>query len=50
MWLIALALLVILALAGLVAVFAAFTDRGEQIPNAPRLSEAMDRLHQRLGA
>jgi len=48
MWLIALMLLAVLALAGLVAVFAAFTDRGEEIPNAPRLSEAMSKLRERI--
>lgn len=41
MWLIVLALLIALVLAGLTTVFAAFPDRGEDIPHARWLSDAM---------
>ncbi|QNN52123.1 hypothetical protein [Nocardioides mesophilus] len=37
------AMLVILALAGTVVVYVAFPHRGEQVPHAPGLAEAMRR-------
>jgi len=41
--LIAIAMLVILALAGLVLLYAAFPHRGETVPGAPWLGDAMER-------
>jgi hypothetical protein len=41
--LISVALLVILALAGLVLVYAAFPHRGETVPGLPWLGDAMER-------
>jgi hypothetical protein len=41
--LIAIAMLVILVLAGLVLVYAAFPHRGETVPGAPWLGDAMER-------
>jgi hypothetical protein len=41
--LITIAMLVILALAGLVLVYAAFPHRGETVPGAPWLGEVMER-------
>jgi hypothetical protein len=41
--LILIAMLVILALAGLVLVFAAFPHRGETVPGVPWLGDAMER-------
>ena len=43
MLLILISMVVILALAGLVLVFAAFPHRGESVPGAPWLGEAMER-------
>lgn len=43
MLLIAIAMLVILTLAGLVLLYAAFPHRGETVPGAPWLSDAMER-------
>ena len=45
---IAIAMLVILALAGLVLLYAAFPHRGEQVPAAPWLGEAMERAAESL--
>lgn len=42
------AMLVILALAGLVLVYAAFPHRGEQVPAVPWLGEAMERASDAL--
>ena len=38
-----LAMLVILAVAGLVVVYVAYPHRGEQVPNAPWVGEALQR-------
>ena len=43
MLLIVIAMLVILALAALVLVYAAFPHRGETVPGAPWLGDAMER-------
>ena len=43
MLLISIAMFVILALAGLVLVYAAFPHRGETVPGAPWLGDAMER-------
>lgn len=43
MLLIGTAMLVILALAALVLVYAAFPDRGESVPGVPWLGDAMER-------
>ena len=43
MLLILIAMLVILALAGLVLLYAAFPHRGETVPGAPWLGDAMER-------
>ena len=43
MLLIAIAMLVILVLAALVLVYAAFPHRGETVPGAPWLGDAMER-------
>jgi hypothetical protein len=48
MLLICFAMLAILAVAGLVTVFFAFPHRGQEIPHAPRLSEAMTRASNKL--
>ena len=44
MLLISLALLVVVCLAGLVTAFVAYPHRGEPIPRAPWLSEALTKL------
>lgn len=41
---IAIAMLVILALAGVVLLYAAFPHRGAQVPAAPWLGDAMERV------
>lgn len=43
MWLILLAMIVIVALAGLVIVYAAYPHRGEKMPRMTWLGEAMER-------
>ena len=43
MLLITIAMLVIIVLAGLVLVYAAFPHRGETVPGAPWLGDAMER-------
>jgi hypothetical protein len=48
MLLILVALLVVMALAGLVTVFAAYPERGERIPNAPRLTDQLNKLRDRM--
>jgi hypothetical protein len=48
MLLIIVALVVVMALAGLVTAFAAYPDRGEPIPHAPRLSDQMNKLRDRI--
>lgn len=45
---IAIAMIVIVALAGLVLLYAAFPHRGEQVPAAPWLGEAMERATEAL--
>jgi len=47
MLLIMVALLLVMTLAGLVAAYVAYPDRGEPIPHAARLSERMKRLRDR---
>jgi hypothetical protein len=47
MLLIIVAMVVVMALAGLVTAFAAYPDRGEPIPHAARLSDRMSRLRDR---
>jgi hypothetical protein len=42
------ALLVVMALAGLVAAFVAYPDRGEPIPHAAWLSDQMAKLRDRI--
>ncbi len=42
------ALLVVLVLAGLITAFAAFPDRGEDIPNATWLSDAMTKARDKI--
>jgi hypothetical protein len=48
MFLIVVALVVVMALAALVATFAAFPDRGQPIPHAPRLSDRMNKIRDRI--
>jgi hypothetical protein len=48
MLLICFALLVVIVLAGLVTVFVAFPHRGQDIPHAPWLSQAMTKARARL--
>ena len=44
---ISLVMLFILLVAGLVVVFVAFPHRGQQVPQAPWLGEAMERIAER---
>ena len=48
MLLIIVAMVVVMALAGLVAAFVAYPERGEPIPHAAWLSEQMTRLRDRI--
>jgi hypothetical protein len=48
MLLILVALIVVMALAGLVTAFAAFPDRGQQIPHAPRVTHQMNKIRDRI--
>jgi hypothetical protein len=48
MFFIVIAMLLVMALAGLVAAFVAYPDRGEPIPHAAWLSERMTKLRDRI--
>jgi hypothetical protein len=48
MFFIVVALMLVMALAGLVAAYVAYPDRGEPIPHAAWLSERMTKLRNRI--
>lgn len=48
MLLILVSMVVVMSLAGLVAAFVAYPDRGQPIPHAPRLTAAMTRLRRHI--